>query len=438
MSELAIMIEDSREDCPRRPANLDPKGGDGVKRTPKQSVAPATPTTANEKSPKEVATVPRAAATLIYVPGLGHDKLNSAEVVARSLAGTGSEYGAALTVSVDKLPAATAGLTVVATITRGDVRLLDVAELDYREALEALARSGDAEGKEGVAPSLLVQGLYALRGLGLSIAAWRRKSKSPAAKVQLFLGTAGAVALFGTFLLTLVSFVTTLLMAWDIEVPKWLSSSAPWVALSGGVVSAATLAGLRRSMFRAGRRVRQLLRYFYEEQKRNSFSAQLRRAVDTLRESDYDGDIHVVAYSFGSVVALDTFTHDGPQGIPVPDGVAGATSLVTIGCPHDFVRLFLPKHYDGRRAHRAELPWANVFVASDVFGSNFCADKSDTYADQSTEFDMTVTNHRHLPQEELTWWRVVLGIGLRRHNAYWDETDGCWVPLLAGWGLTQR
>ena len=407
-----------------------------MRKSRKESGAPVTSATANERPSETVAPAPRAAATLIYVPGLGHDKLNSAEVVARSLARTGSEYGDPLTISVERLPAVTAGLTIVASIARGDSRLVDVAELDYREALEGLVRANDAEGREGVAPGLLVQGLYALRGLGLSIAAWRRKSKSPAAKFQLFLGTLGAVTLFGTFLLTLVGLVTTLLMAWDIKIPEWLSSSAPWVASIGGAVSAATLTSARSNLFRAGRRIQQLLRYFHEEQKRNILSAQLRRAVDTLRESDYVGDIHVIAYSFGSVVALDTFTYHGPQRA-IPDGVAGATSLVTIGCPHDFVRLFLPKHYDGRRAHRTELPWDNVFVASDVFGSNFTADKSDTKADQSTAFDMRVNNHRHLPQEELTGWRVFLGVGLRRHNVYWDDADGCWAPLLAGWGLTK-
>lgn len=380
--------------------------------------------------------VPRADATLIYVPGLGHDALNTADIIAASVAASGSEYGPALIAANETLPPATPGLTAVATIKRGERRLLDVTELDYRQALEGLA---DDDGKEGVAPNLFVQSWYAALGLGLSFKAWRARSKSRKAQFQLLLGAAGAFTLFAAFLLTLVSFVTTLLMAWDVPVPELVSSSAPWVALFGGLVTTTALASGRKVLLRGGRRIQQVLRYFNEEEERNKITAALRRAVDALAESGYQGDIHVLAYSFGSIVALDAYTHGGSPG-RVPDGIVATKSLVTVGCPHDFVALYMPSHHEARQPWRPELPWQNVFVASDVFGSNFESDeRSDTVAGvRQTDLGWTVVNHRHLLQEELTWGRVLLGVGLRKHNTYWDKSGGCWDSLLSGWGLVDN
>jgi hypothetical protein len=383
--------------------------------------------------------IPRAKATLVYVPGLGHDTLNSAEVIAQSIAAKGTGYGAELSSENERPPPATKGLRAVATVSRGSDRVLDVMELDYREALEKLSTS---DGKEGVAPSLFVQGWYAMFGFGLAVKALRQDNKSLKAQIQLILGTAGAVVLFVSFLLALIGFITTLLMAWDVQVPAWASSSAPWIALFGGLVSAATLGRWRKNLLRSGRRVQQLLRYFNEESEREKITDCLKAALDALKSSGYKGDIHVLAYSFGSIVALDTYTCTGtpPEDLAdVPDGVKATTSLVTVGCPHDFVALYMPTHFATRKRHRTNIPWHNVFVASDVFGSNFREDKkSDTEAGQpNTDMDWSVTNHRHLHQEELTWGRVLLGIGLRRHNKYWHQTGGCWQPLLKLWGLTE-
>ena len=76
--------------------------------------------------------VERASATLIFVPRLGHVTGNSADSIATSLATVASLHGDPVIASRDRLPTATKGLTAVATLMRGDDRLLDIAELFQR------------------------------------------------------------------------------------------------------------------------------------------------------------------------------------------------------------------------------------------------------------------------------------------------------------------
>ncbi len=383
--------------------------------------------------------VPRAPATLIYVPGLGHDTLNSADIIAKSIAARADAFRSDSVRAMEDTPAATAGMRAVRTLVDTDgTRLLDVTELDYREALEALDRE---DGREGVAPGLFVQAWYTVRGVMLWVVAMRRPGKSKMAKLQLALGLGGMLMLVAAFLITLVGFLAAALMQtrWDYLVPSWLVDSASWLALSGGLVSAAALARWRGALLRGGRRMRQLLQYFDQHGDREAITDALPDAIDKLRETGYDGDVHVLAYSFGSIVTLDTYV-TGTQRPATTQGVGATTSIVTVGCPYDIISLYLPRHFRGQRPFRRELPWHNVFIPTDVLGSNFHPRSDSSDADTEVFHGWRVRNHVYLPQERLTLGRVVFRwIGLRRHNGYWRKTGGCWnEPLLRQWGLVKR
>jgi hypothetical protein len=395
--------------------------------------------------------VQRAPATLIYVPGLGHDVNNTAEVIAESIAKNADRYRGAVTASHDDVPPATPGLRAVATIKAGKTPLLDVTELDYREALEGLARNEKADGgSEGVTPSLIRQTYYALWGTQKWLAALvRRKndsqrkgtdetnSKSPMAKFQLLIGLALLLVLTGALAIGLVGVAMTVFtqLGWDAVVPDWLVDPAPWLALTGGLVSAGTLAKWRTALLRGAKRTEQYLRYFGDSRDRDTVIYPVTDAVDKLREAGYAGDIHILAYSFGSIVTLDAFATDSRSPWQ-PKGVDGATSIVTVGSPLDFVNLYFPGHFTAQQARRPELPWANVFIPSDVFGSNFHAGH-DHDASDTEVMNWQVANHVFRPRDKLTFWGVLFrSVGLTRHNLYWDRNGGCWMPpLLHQWGL---
>ena len=89
--------------------------------------------------------------------------------------------------------------------------------------------------------------------------------------------------------------------------------------------------------------------------------------------------VHVVAYSFGSVVAIDSlfpFSQGPPDRFGVIDG------FVSIACPFDLIRTFFQEYqepplscysYFDNRFALASTPkrWFNVFSFTDVMSSNF-------------------------------------------------------------------
>jgi hypothetical protein len=387
----------------------------------------------------------RAPATLIYVPGLGYDTLDTAEVIADSIAKEADRKRRGRVVAdATHTPAATPGLRRVKTIqTEDGTRLLDVTELDYRGALEGLAQSKKPgqTGKEGVAPGLWRQGLYTLRGSWYWLRAADHHEKSSMAKFQLGYGLAAMLLLITVFLVTLAGTIATVFtqLGWDL--PNWMVDVAPWVALTGGLLSAASLTKLRANLLRGGRRLQQVMRYFDEQYERHRITDLVTDAVDGLDDIGYTGDIHVLAYSFGALVTLDAYSTDAaekPTSDQVDNGVVVTKSIVTVGCPADIVKFYKPEHYKGRQALRTDLPWDNVFIAADVFGSNFQPDDDKKVARATVLGGWTVTNHPCGNNEPLTFWSVVLEwAGLRQHNQYWNSDGGPWDPVLVRWGLAK-
>ena len=87
--------------------------------------------------------------------------------------------------------------------------------------------------------------------------------------------------------------------------------------------------------------------------------------------------VDLVSYSFGSVVALNTlFPYRQPPQAGSP--VERLSTLVTIGCPFDFIRLILPSYFENRfgRTDMLKGGWLNVYTPNDILGSNFRNDNS--------------------------------------------------------------
>jgi hypothetical protein len=139
-----------------------------------------------------------------------------------------------------------------------------------------------------------------------------------------------------------------------------------------------------------------------------------------------------VAYSFGSIVALDTFF---PRQNPASHLISVDT-LVTIGCPADLVRIFWPKYYGlSERAYRPGAPqrWINIYSTTDVLSSNFRNDNKKDSANVSIagategkeeELKPFNVSYEGGPLgERLTIPNIILLLGLRAHAMYW-ERDG--------------
>jgi hypothetical protein len=210
----------------------------------------------------------------------------------------------------------------------------------------------------------------------------------------------------------------------------------PEAVLWGGIAATAVYVAARRALLRVATVSRRVLRYHDEAAVRQRLAAEVERSIDDLIDEHYDGEIHLLAYSFGCSVVLDTVLR--PAGEAKHHARVGErlSSLVTVGCPYDAERLFFPDRLSGRESIRAGLRWRNLFVASDLFGSNF-AGTDDTVAGRRTgPGGLEVCSIRYLPEERLDVFSIFRLAAFRNHTGYWHDMGGCWASVLDLWGLS--
>lgn len=142
----------------------------------------------------------------------------------------------------------------------------------------------------------------------------------------------------------------------------------------------------------------------------------------------YDA-IHVLAYSFGSVVALDTLF---PQGESAPPACAKIESLTTIGCPFDLVESLWPEHYQNRaKLPGGNLRWYNVTIHDDPMGTG-------------EHNEPNVGDTRVTERIEGRLWGMTASVGvvgqlllrgMPLHTRYWDretvDSRSCYDPLVS-------
>jgi hypothetical protein len=212
-----------------------------------------------------------------------------------------------------------------------------------------------------------------------------------------------------------------------------------WITyFAGGISSAvviyiaaleAFLPGLKAGFLDASARYTSLLEYISLGARGSVLEGQLYSLLDHVQARQYR-KIHIVAYSFGSVLALDSFF---PAGRLPGKRIGNVQTLITIGCPFDMIRTFWPEYYE----HRFALPgpmvdWINVYSPLDVLGSNFRADSKidDPDPGQAIPFG-NASEMLLLPRVSLAWttakamnrisWMELLFlVGLRAHNSYWE------------------
>jgi hypothetical protein len=83
--------------------------------------------------------------------------------------------------------------------------------------------------------------------------------------------------------------------------------------------------------------------------------------------------IHLHAYSFGCIIALD-------QVFPLSNSPTKRMgqmleSIVTVGCPYDFIYTYYPEFYKSRNAAlKDKFNWYNIYSSADALGTNFMKD----------------------------------------------------------------
>lgn len=303
----------------------------------------------------------------------------------------------------------------------GGTPVLEFRTVDYHAGLNPKASvKGD-----GLKASVL-QLVTALACFGRSVRllmSARKRAKSRLAKAQLAVGAAAAVVLFVFFLLT----VYAVAVALGADLPKPTETLDD--ALAMGMVAVFTYAFLKSRPHIEGATdiIRQVLDYARSENVVERTTNTLIEALDRLLDENPRRPVHIVGYSFGSLVALDMLFPKTSAQEPVdPRYRAGNLSLLTIGCPVDFMRLYFPDYLDARDARAPGLPWTNIFIPADVFGSNFSDVDDVSPTEEGSPGSVSIagrtpTTLRHT-QETLSWGSIVVGAkGFAMHGGYWGE-----------------
>jgi hypothetical protein len=146
--------------------------------------------------------------------------------------------------------------------------------------------------------------------------------------------------------------------------------AAGWTFGISGTAAVVGSTVLRRGALALAATVRLLIDYTRNSERiRDTVCLTVDDAIAGLRDNGWHGKIHLLGYSFGSLLLHDAaLPHPNAQKRTEPfDATA---SLVTVGCPLDVVRLYYPKYTEGREARNATLKWKNIYNAADVLGSN--------------------------------------------------------------------
>jgi hypothetical protein len=134
--------------------------------------------------------------------------------------------------------------------------------------------------------------------------------------------------------------------------------------------------------------------------------------------------IDLMAYSFGTITAIDTlYPVDAEQTLPP------VRTFVTIGCPFDLISTYWPSYFSNRYVIGGGPDhWLNIYNCVDVLGSNF-RDNSDNDKAIGSRDKMSARCTTLRPsrsesygrEEELSSWQALLLMGLRVHGMYWER-----------------
>jgi pimeloyl-ACP methyl ester carboxylesterase len=354
-------------------------------------------------------------AVLVYLAGLGSTDRSSGTNIAHVLARSASDLrSGTYAVEVQEATGQPKPPAVIKAPTRKTV--LEVREVDYQSSLSGI---------DGT-PSVFRAGLYAVAALLRLLRALRSKAKSPAAKLQLAWGCVLVLSLFGAFVIGILALIQ---VAYPDMLPSFMSADstttkAIWGV--GGFSLAALFIFARKKILLAARLARDLMHYCRLGARHDSAVERLIAVIDGIRDADEQREIHLLGYSMGAMVALDSLLPSA-NAPAIGEHRRSVSSLTTVGCPVDVIRLYYPDYFSGRRAVQPNISWRNLFLPNDVLGSNLL-DNSDRKEFEDNTDAFCIAGVKPLESiaannESLSWLDYVALEGFVTHIRYWGTPD---------------
>jgi hypothetical protein len=371
---------------------------------------------------------------IIFIPGVssaGHmDSMHMAEVLCNELDRAAETTSAKFVVRPSAAESDTE-LGIVRTISRIDGQdVTSVADVyTFKHSADFRA---DEPPKQAVV-RVLTLALSVMAGVLIWFTAWfgrHRRAKKLRQMIQLLFCLTVLLLLGAYLVLSVVAVVQLFGMTFasgtgaaDITAPQGL-------VVVGGVL-AAIFPKAREQLSQSAEHYLSMMRYLWVAGSRNALRGEMQSFLERVSERGDVDRLHVVGFSFGSLVALDmVFPSSGPP----PPRVSTINSLVTIGCPFDLVRMLHPAYAENRFAPQRTPYWFNIYEPTDVLGSDFSDEDEAKKSKEkghlksprgvgiadSKEEKGPATNLAWNPHERLTWVSVLMLTSLRVHWHYWE------------------
>lgn len=199
-----------------------------------------------------------------------------------------------------------------------------------------------------------------------------------------------------------------------------------WVVLTTSVVGV-LLPHLRERLTQSSELYQRVMRYIWTASTRNQLSGQVQGLLDRVNQRPEIRAVHVIGFSFGALVVLDTLFPNNDRPAPIQQ----IRSMVTIGCPFDLIEMLNPAYARGRTAAiQQPTPWVNIYQPIDVLASSF---NHGEHARPTASTGLTLTdgtqrkpdvNTTWNPQFRLTPANFLMLPSLSAHGQYWDCKTG--------------
>lgn len=300
------------------------------------------------------------------------------------------------------------------------VDAVHVVALDYEALLRPEAPRNPLMLTLGVAGKVMVHGA---RVAAVLLARDRRliKDAMSLAQILFILFMASLVCVY--MVAVAVGAVATIWQAIGGREMTW-----PPLLLSLGAVAMVLVPGIGTRLRRTGELYLAFADYIGFGVRRNVIAGLFDDAVAALAMQPVPPRrIHIISFSFGSVVALDSiFPQEARRPFP-----ASLETVVTVGCPFDLIRLIWPRYFKDRepRGH-APPQWLNIYAPVDVIGSNFRDDAElgpaecgialrGAAASDATVTPVNIVQDVGTTPRDLSALGVLTVWGVRAHALYW-------------------
>ena len=321
--------------------------------------------------------------------------------------------------------------------------IADIYSFDYRGTLV-----GDRDSRPPIVQALSIAWLL-VRNSGRLLASFRRSSKTLHEKLHVLYAAFGFVLIAIYMMFLIVATVTAARDALRAYNPSRVAPSSDKSSLAtapadGGrvpskssrvmqlavlVITALGLfnkADAKEALNRVAIEASAATRYISDRARYGPVAGELADLVDRIITRGAElGEpykrVHVVSYSFGTLVAMDALFPSGPTAAAFQH----VSSLVTIGCPFDFIRTYWSTYFDNRQcAISGDFGWFNLFARPDVLASDFVDTDGRQQGMTTAQGTITPTSAPFGPLPTLAQLSTIERlhfVGFVAHGRYWER-----------------